>query len=78
MRRRLLAAALSSLALSSLALAFAPAAYAADQQRAAPAFSSINVRGAINVTVDRGEAQSLTVRGDERFLNDLVSEVVGG
>jgi len=78
MRRRLLAAALSSLALSSLALAFAPAAHAADQQRAAPAFSSINVRGAINVIVDRGAAQSLTVLGDERFLNDLVSEVVGG
>ncbi|MEW6022905.1 MAG: head GIN domain-containing protein [Pseudomonadota bacterium] len=74
MRRLILATALTSLTLASLALG----AHAADQQRAAPAFSSINVRGAINVTVDRGAAQSLTVRGDQRFLNDLVSEVVGG
>jgi len=74
MRRLILATALTSLTLASLALS----AHAADQQRAAPAFSSINVRGAINVTVDRGAAQSLTVRGDQRFLNDLVSEVVGG
>ena len=69
MHRRLLAAALASLAL---------AAHAEDQQRAAPAFTSIYVKGAINVTVDRGAAQTLTVRGDDKFLHNLVSEVVGG
>jgi len=74
MRRLILATALTSLTLSCLALS----AHAADQQRTAPAFSSINVRGAINVTVDRSAAQTLTVRGDERFVNNLVSEVVGG
>lgn len=74
MRRLILATALTSLTFSCLALS----AHAADQQRAAPAFSSINVRGAINVTVDRGAAQTLTVRGDERFIANLVSEVVGG
>jgi len=73
MRRRLLAATFSALALS-----LAAAAHAEDQQRSAPAFSSINVRGAINVTVDGGGEQSLTVRGDERFIRNLVSEVVGG
>lgn len=71
MRRLILAATLSSLAFASLA-------HAEDQQRSAPAFTSIYVKGAINVTVDRNAAQTLTVRGDEKFLNNLVSEVVGG
>lgn len=75
MRRRILAAALCSFTVS---LAFSPLARAEDQQRAAPTFSSIHVKGAINVTVDRNAAQSLTVRGDQRFIDNLVSEVVGG
>lgn len=75
MRRRILAATLCSFTVS---LAFSSLARAEDQQRAAPAFSSIHVKGAINVTVDRNAAQSLTVRGDRRFIDNLVSEVVGG
>jgi len=69
MRQFILAAALSSLALT---------AQGEDQQRAAPAFTSIKVNGAINVTVDRGATQSLTVRGDDKFIRSLVSEVVNG
>lgn len=74
MRRLILAATLSLLA----SFAFPSLAHAGDQQRSAPAFTSIYVKGAINVTVDRNAAQTLTVRGDEKFLNNLVSEVVGG
>lgn len=64
---------------SVLALSFATlAAHAADQVRTAPPFTSISVQGPISVTVDAGAAQSLTVRGTDRFINALTSEVVDG
>lgn len=63
-----------------LALAFsATAAHAAEQVRAAAPFTSINVQGPISVTVDAGTAQqSLRVRGSDKFLNTVTSEVVNG
>jgi hypothetical protein len=63
-----------------LALAFsATAAHAAEQVRAAAPFTSINVQGPISVTVDAGSAQqSLRVRGSDKFLNMVTSEVVNG
>jgi len=60
------------------ALSIAASAQADDQVRNAPAFTSISVQGPISVTVDAGKAQSLTVRGDARFVRDLTSEVVDG
>jgi hypothetical protein len=60
------------------ALSIAATAHADEQVRKAPAFTSISVHGPISVTVDAGKAQSLTVRGDARFLRDLTSEVVNG
>ena len=58
------------------ALSFAATAHADDQVRNMPAFSSISVTGPISITVDAGKAQSVTLRGDARFLQDVTSEVV--
>jgi hypothetical protein len=60
------------------ALSIAATAHADDQVRNVPAFTSISVHGPISVTVDAGKAQSLTLRGDARFIQDLTSEVVNG
>jgi hypothetical protein len=60
------------------ALSFAATAHAENQVRSVPAFTSVSVHGPISVTVDAGKAQSLTLRGDARFLEDVTSEVVNG
>jgi hypothetical protein len=60
------------------ALGLAATAHADDQVRNAPAFTSISVHGPISVTVDAGKAQSLTVRGDARYIKELTSDVVNG
>jgi hypothetical protein len=67
-----------SLPLALAALSLAVSAHADDQVRNAPAFSSISVHGPISVSVDAGKTQSLTVRGDARFIKELSSEVVNG
>ena len=61
-----------------LAVLFAPgaAALAAEQSRSLPAFIAINAKGAFQMTVDVGKAQTLTVSGDPRFLAALKTEVV--
>jgi len=66
--------------LATFALAFGATAtvQAAEQVRSAAPFSSISVQGPISVTVDAGTAQSLTVRGNDKFVQGLVSEVVDG
>jgi hypothetical protein len=63
-----------------LALSFAAtAATAGDQVRNAAPFTSINVQGPISVTVDASAAkQSLLVRGSDKFLDNVTSEVVNG
>lgn len=53
-------------------------AHAAEQVRTAPPFTAISVQGPISVTVDAGAPQSLTVRGSDKFVKGLVSEVVNG
>jgi len=60
------------------ALSFAANAHADDQVRNMPAFTAISVQGPISITVDAGKAQSVTLRGDARFLQDVTSEVVNG
>ncbi|QNA87928.1 DUF2807 domain-containing protein [Massilia sp. Dwa41.01b] len=54
------------------------AACAAEQVRAAAPFTSISVQGPISVTVDAGKAQTILVRGNDRFVSGLTSEVVNG
>ena len=57
----------------------ATAASAADQVRNAAPFTSISVQGPISVTVDAsGAKQSLLVRGNDAFLNEVTTEVVNG
>lgn len=53
-------------------------AHAAEQVRASAPFTSISVRGPISVIVDAGKTQTLTVRGSDRFVGGLTSEVVNG
>lgn len=60
------------------ALSLAASAHADDQVRNLPAFSAISVQGPISLTVDAGKPQSVTLRGDARFLRDVTSEVVNG
>jgi hypothetical protein len=60
------------------ALSITATAHADDQVRNVPAFTSISVHGPISVIVDAGKAQSLTMRGDARFIQDVTSEVVNG
>jgi len=60
------------------ALILAPAAHAAEQARTVPAFTSVRVQGPFNVIVEAGKAQSLAVRGSDKFVRDVVSEVVNG
>lgn len=65
-----------SLALSTSAV------HAAEQVRPTQPFTSISVQGPISVTVNgdaaQTQAQTLTVRGSDKFVNGLVSEVVNG
>lgn len=67
----------TTLALAA-ALSITASAHADEQVRNAPAFTSISVHGPISITVDAGKTQSVTVRGDARFINELKSEVVNG
>jgi hypothetical protein len=69
---------LRSALLVALALAAAAPVHADDQVRSAAPFTSISVQGPISVTVDAGPAQSLTVRGSDRFIRGLESDVVNG
>jgi hypothetical protein len=59
-------------------LSIAATAHADDQVRSMPAFTSISVQGPISITVDAGKAQSVTMRGDAKFIQDVTSEVVNG
>ena len=52
-------------------------AYAGDQTRQLPAFDSIRCNTAFNVSVEVGKAQSVTVRGSERFQSQINTEVIG-
>jgi hypothetical protein len=52
-------------------------AYAAEQTRNVPAFKSINNKGAFSLVVEVGKAQSIVVRGDDKFISKIVTEVVG-
>jgi hypothetical protein len=41
-------------------------------------FKSIDLNGPISIEVKAGQAHSLTVRGNEKFVREVVTEVVGG
>jgi len=70
--------------MSRIALAFAVslactcAAQAAEQTRTVAPFTSVSVQGPFNVIVEGGKAQSLLVRGNDRFVKEVVGSVVNG
>lgn len=71
--RRPAAALLATLSLLPLT---APPAAAAEASRALPPFIAINAKGAFAMTVEVGKQQSVLVRGDDKFLAALKTEVV--
>ncbi|WP_296943644.1 head GIN domain-containing protein [uncultured Massilia sp.] len=62
----------------SLACLGAGAAHAAEQARTVPPFTAISVQGPFNVIVEAGKAQSLSVRGSDKFVGGVASDVVDG
>ena len=51
---------------------------AAEQTRTMPAFTGISAQGPINMIVEVGKAQSLVLKGDDKFLKRAVTKVVNG
>jgi hypothetical protein len=53
-------------------------ASAAEQTRPMPAFTGISAQGPINIVVEVGKAQTLVLKGDNRFLARAMTKVVDG
>jgi hypothetical protein len=53
-------------------------AHAAEQARTTPPFKAIDIEGAISIEVKAGQAHSLSVRGNDKFVHGVATEVVGG
>ncbi|MEG0885678.1 MAG: DUF2807 domain-containing protein, partial [Janthinobacterium sp.] len=67
------------LQLSALSLAcLASFAHADEQSRMVAAFNAIDIRGPISIEVESGKEQSLLLRGDQKFLSGVITEVVDG
>lgn len=52
-------------------------AHAAEQTRNLPAFKAINNKGAFSLLVEVGKTQSVVVKGDDKFISKIMTEVVG-
>jgi hypothetical protein len=52
-------------------------AHAAEQKRELPAFNAISSKGAVNMVVQVGQAQSVRVTGDDKFIGQVGMKVVG-
>lgn len=52
-------------------------AHAAEQKRDLPAFHAISSKGAINMVVQVGQAQSVRLTGDDKFFGKVAMKVVG-
>jgi len=60
-----------------LSLAILPA-NAAEQMRNVTPFKGIVVQGPVSLVVESGKSFSMRVQGDQRFIDRVTSEVVGG
>lgn len=69
MKRVMIAALLSIASLS---------AQAGEQVRATTPFTSIDVRGPVSLVVEVGKAHSVRVQGDQKYMERVTTEVVGG
>lgn len=54
------------------------AALAAEQSRTVPPFTAIEVRGPVDMVVHVGKAQSIQLKGNDKFLARLQTRVVNG
>ncbi|HTD06304.1 GIN domain-containing protein [Undibacterium sp.] len=52
-------------------------AHADEQSRTTPAFNAINSKGPISIVVEVGKTQSVVVSGNDKFIREVVTEVVG-
>lgn len=67
----------TSLAFAALLMTSAFAS-AAEQRRALPAFHSVSIQGPVMLVLDAGKAQSVVLRGDDKFFNRVDTKVVDG
>lgn len=51
---------------------------AAEQTRPMPPFNAVSSQGAVNMVVEVGKAQSLVLKGNDKFLKRVVTKVVDG
>lgn len=59
------------------ALLLSSTAFADEQTRNLPTFKSIKTRSAFSLVVEVGKAQSVQIKGSERFINNVTTEVIG-
>ncbi|MFZ6656056.1 GIN domain-containing protein [Undibacterium sp. TJN19] len=58
-------------------LGFCSSAHAEEQNRSLTSFKSIKSRSAFNLLVAVGKTQSVLVKGNDRFIANVVTEVIG-
>jgi hypothetical protein len=73
--RRTASAVLTTALTIALAAALNPVR-AAESTRALPSFIAVNAKGAFAMTVEVGKTQSVVVRGDDKFVAGVKTEVV--
>lgn len=59
------------------ALLLCSTAFADEQTRNLPNFKSIKTRSAFSLVVEVGKTQSVQIKGSERFINNVTTEVIG-
>lgn len=74
---KLLSQLLSQLLTPALMLTLTPLCFAAEQTRTLPEFKTITSTGVFNLTIEVGQAQSVTLKGDEKSLSRVKIEVRG-
>lgn len=52
-------------------------AHANEQNRSLPAFKTIKSKSAFTLVVEVGKAQSVVIKGDEKFISRVSTEVIG-
>ena len=51
--------------------------FAAEQNRQVESFSSIKTQGALDVRVEVGKAQAISIKGEDRFISKVITRVFG-
>ena len=67
-----------TLSLAAAASLFALQAQAVEQTRSVAPFTTVSNSGPLNLRIEVGKAQSVVVEGDDDFVAELETEVVGG